>query len=95
MFQVLTDKGYRISEPLVLEFTEKSTQRNEAYNIIDVGLRLGGFLSDIGWYSDSAAVLKIVEEHCLKSKQNPQIWRKMLQCYHKYVPFNINRFSFF
>lgn len=89
MFQVLTDKGYRISVQLVVEFTEKSTQRNEAYNIIDIGLRLGGFLSEIGWYNDSAIVLKIVEELCLKSKQNPQTWRKMLQCHHKYVLFSL------
>lgn len=73
-----------MSQNLVSDFTDKSKQK-ENINIIDVGLRLGGFLSEIGWYSDSATVLKIVEELCLKCEQNPQTWRKMLECHHKYV----------
>lgn len=82
-FQALVDHGCRVSQNLVADFTKQSKCAKDALHIIDAGLRLGGFLSEIGWYSDSATVLKIVEELCLKNEQCSHTWRRMLDCYHK------------
>lgn len=81
-FQTLFDNGFHISQNLIDEYRTRSKEVNNNA-IINTGLRLGGFLSEIGFYNDSATVLKIVEDLCKESEQNPCTWRRMLDCYHK------------
>lgn len=81
-FQTLFDNGFHIAQNLVDDYRNKVAS-NKNHATIDIGLRLGGFLSEIGFYNDSAVVLKIVEELCKECEQNPSTWRRMLDCYHK------------
>lgn len=50
---------------------------------INLGLRLGGFLSDAGWYSESEEVLSACKELCIANNQTPEDWCRTLDCCHK------------
>lgn len=81
-FQTLLDNGFEVNKNLVESFTLKG-KSEKSYNTIDLGLRIGGFFSEIGLYNDSATILKTVEGLCKESDQNVHTWRRMLDCYHK------------
>lgn len=81
-FQTLLDEGFEVNKTLVANFTQRS-KIHKNYSTIDLGLRIGGFFSEIGLYNDSAAVLKIVECLCKENEPNAHTWRRMLDCYHK------------
>lgn len=81
-YQTLLDHGCNITQNLVDAFINRSKVK-KSHGVIDVGLRLGGFFSEIGLYNDSATILKSVEELCKECEQNPHTWRRMLDCYHK------------
>lgn len=50
---------------------------------IDLGLRLGGFFSDGGWYPQAIEVLDKVEEILKNKEKNAKYLSKLLDCYHK------------
>ncbi|XP_024877591.1 amyloid protein-binding protein 2 [Temnothorax curvispinosus] len=51
--------------------------------LINLGLRLGGFLSDAGWYLESKKVLTTCKELCVKYNDTPKDWCRTLDCCHK------------
>nr|CAD7195383.1 unnamed protein product [Timema douglasi] len=51
--------------------------------LIDLGLRLGGFLSDSGWFSDAEKVLLSCRDLCQSTDATPRYWKKTLGCCHK------------
>lgn len=51
--------------------------------MIDLGLRLGGFLSDAGWYLESKKILKICKELCVMDNSTSERLCKTLDCCHK------------
>lgn len=55
----------------------------EQDKMINLGLRLGGFLSDAGWYVESEQVLSTCRNLCIASNQTPQNWCRTLDCCHK------------
>ncbi|XP_015592689.1 amyloid protein-binding protein 2 [Cephus cinctus] len=87
IFQALMDHGTRVGKELALSYDVchfgigESTTAKE--NLINLGLRLGGFLSDAGWYSESEKVLLACKELCLSASQRPQNWCRTLDCCHK------------
>lgn len=51
--------------------------------VIDIGIKLGGFLSDAGWFSESIRVLTACKRLCLTLPECITSWRKSLECCHK------------
>lgn len=52
-------------------------------NIIDLGLKLGAFLSEGGWYCSAIDVLDAVEDMLNNKDVNVKYLCKLLDCYHK------------
>lgn len=55
----------------------------EKENVIDLGIRLGGFLCDAGWFAESSRVLSCCKKVCLTSPENIDSWIKTLECCYK------------
>ncbi|XP_043270532.1 amyloid protein-binding protein 2 isoform X2 [Venturia canescens] len=87
MFQALMDHGTKIGTELAIGYSlyclaaRKKPPAHE--NIINLGLRLGGFLSDAGWYCESERVLLACKELCLTGGDNRETWCRTLDCCHK------------
>lgn len=60
--------------------------------IINLGLRLGGFYSDAGCYVDSQKILERCKELCLKGNDELSTWRRILDCCRKWVTWKIATF---
>ncbi|KAB0793914.1 hypothetical protein PPYR_13534 [Photinus pyralis] len=83
-FQSLIDHGSNVMEELLLSYSKyRTTPEPITSNIIDIGLKLGGFLNEGGWYNYSVEVLNVVEELCKKRSRNANTLCKLLDCYHK------------
>nr|CAD7588691.1 unnamed protein product [Timema genevievae] len=89
MFQSLMDHGTRVSRDLALCYARKCSivKSNPTARdmLIDLGLRLGGFLSDSGWFSDAEKVLISCRDLCQSTDATPRYWKKTLGCCHKLV----------
>ncbi|XP_069703847.1 amyloid protein-binding protein 2 [Periplaneta americana] len=86
-FQALMDHGTRVAKDLVLAYGRKCSA-SLSYPVardstIDLGLRLGGFLSDAGWFAESEKVLLACREICQCAEPTVKYWRKLLECCHK------------
>lgn len=87
-FQVLMKHGTGLAKELAKGYEikcnlpDKSTSflKNSA---IDLGIRLGGFLSDAGWFAESGKVLECCKNLCLTLPDDIHSWRKTLECCHK------------
>uniref|UniRef100_A0A1Y1NDT8 Uncharacterized protein n=1 Tax=Photinus pyralis TaxID=7054 RepID=A0A1Y1NDT8_PHOPY len=91
-FQSLIDHGSNVMEELLLSYSKyRTTPEPITSNIIDIGLKLGGFLNEGGWYNYSVEVLNVVEELCKKRSRNANTLCKLLDCYHKYVRYTLGR----
>jgi hypothetical protein len=55
------------------------------YLHIFVYIFTGGFLSDAGWFAESEKVLLACQDLCQRAEPAVKYWRKLLECYHKYV----------
>ncbi|KAK9888109.1 hypothetical protein WA026_000384 [Henosepilachna vigintioctopunctata] len=87
-FQSLIDHGNRstkISEILITQYSKYLKRSEIDINFIDIGLRLGGFLNEGGWYLNCIKILNITEELCEKHPRNEMILKKLLDCYHKKI----------
>lgn len=90
MFLVLKapmEHGVKVREKLVISYNIRCYQVRQQPDvqdkIIHLGLRLGGFLSDAGWYSESQKVLLACKELCMTNNQTPKEWFRTLDCCHK------------
>ncbi|CAG2053710.1 unnamed protein product [Timema podura] len=83
----LMDHGTRVSRDLALCYARKCSivKSNPTARdmLIDLGLRLGGFLSDSGWFSDAEKVLISCRDLCQSTDATPRYWKKTLGCCHK------------
>ncbi|XP_015112577.1 amyloid protein-binding protein 2 [Diachasma alloeum] len=91
MFQSLMDHGTKIANDIVvaysmccLEVLKKPYAKKE---VINLGLRLGSFLSDSGWYLDSEEALNACKNLCIMStsqeSETPETLCRTLDCCHK------------
>ncbi|XP_011699990.1 PREDICTED: amyloid protein-binding protein 2 [Wasmannia auropunctata] len=87
IFQAPMDHKIRIAKHLVVSYNmycfpvrESPTPQDK---LINLGLRLGGFLSDAGWYSESEEVLLACKQLCMAHNQTPKDWCRTLDCCHK------------
>ncbi|XP_014229966.1 amyloid protein-binding protein 2 [Trichogramma pretiosum] len=88
-FQLLVDNDMHAAEVLCDTYHSICTRAKEDATwdkrLINLGLRLGGFLNDAGWYYESEQILLDCRELCLLGKQNPQTWCEILDCCHKLI----------
>jgi len=92
-FQTLMDHGtkvardlancYRLTLTSTIVREEVSVSLPKAIALVDLGISLGGFLSEAGWFYESERVLSACWELCKTLPENPQMWRKSLECSHK------------
>ncbi|XP_026289406.1 amyloid protein-binding protein 2 isoform X1 [Frankliniella occidentalis] len=86
-FQSLMDHGTDISKELAVSYADKCMCSQMCPSLlestIDLGLRLGAFLSDAGWFKDSESVLVHCRDLCLCARETPASLRRTLECYHK------------
>lgn len=84
IFQSLIEHDKTILEKVVFSYRKWSELKEKIPgHVLDSGLRLGSFLSEAGWYSHAIEILNIVESLCKSKEKNPEILRKLLDCYHK------------
>ncbi|XP_072757625.1 amyloid protein-binding protein 2 [Anoplolepis gracilipes] len=87
IFQAPMYHGIRIGKNLAVSYSMQCLQIREDPAVYDktinLGLRLGGFLSDAGWYSESEEVLLACKELCILNNQTPEDWCRTLNCCHK------------
>ncbi|XP_049806241.1 amyloid protein-binding protein 2 [Schistocerca nitens] len=86
-FQALMDHSRRITKDLTSAYIRKcnSVQLDPSSreNVIDLGLRLGNFLGDAGWYAESEKVLVTCRDICYMSDGSIYCIQKLLECCHK------------
>lgn len=79
--------GIRVGKNLATEYGSKCLKARgdptAQDKMISLGLRLGGFLSDAGWYPESEEVLLACKQLCIANNQTPEDWCRMLDCCHK------------
>lgn len=77
----------RISDKLTENYTKcylkTNTDPEAQEKVINLGLRLGGFLSDAGWFAESEKILLACKKLCLAQPPNPINWCRTLDCCHK------------
>ncbi|XP_012259269.2 amyloid protein-binding protein 2 [Athalia rosae] len=84
IFQALMDHDTRVDKELVREYEMRCLGDPVTHRkVINLGLRLGGFLSDAGWYAKSQKVLLACKKLCTSARPNPQNWCRTLDCCHK------------
>ncbi|EFN75236.1 amyloid protein-binding protein 2 [Harpegnathos saltator] len=86
-FQALMDHGTKVGKELAINYDvccfRVRENPAEQDKMINLGLRLGGFLSDAGWYVESEQVLSTCRNLCIAYNQTPQNWCRTLDCCHK------------
>ncbi|KAG7198690.1 hypothetical protein KM043_001688 [Ampulex compressa] len=86
-FQALMDHGTRVGKELTISYNVcclRVKEKPQAQDkVINLGLRLGSFLSDAGWYSESERVLLACKELCIADNETPENWCRTLNCCHK------------
>ncbi|XP_031781635.1 amyloid protein-binding protein 2 [Nasonia vitripennis] len=86
-FQALMENGTKVGTELAISYKlccqSNKNNLDAQERIINLGLRLGGFLSDAGWYLESEKVLSACKDLCILGPQNPDTWCRTLDCCHK------------
>lgn len=87
IFQALMDHDTRVNNELAMKYEvccfDIKDDPAARRKMINLGLRLGGFLSDAGWYLESQKVLLACKKLCINARPNPQNWCRTLDCCHK------------
>ncbi|XP_020292274.1 amyloid protein-binding protein 2 [Pseudomyrmex gracilis] len=87
IFQAPINHGIKVEQNLAFKYVMYSLDEREnpavQDKIINLGLRLGAFLSDAGWYAESEQVLFACKELCIANNQTPENWFRTLDCCHK------------
>lgn len=85
--KALMDHGTKVGKELAINYDvcciRARENPTEHEKMINLGLRLGGFLSDAGWYVESERVLSTCRNLCITYNQTPQDWCRTLDCCHK------------
>ncbi|CAH0563319.1 unnamed protein product [Brassicogethes aeneus] len=84
-FQFLIDHGSVVCEDLIGSYEKYTRGGADLHHVVDVGLRLGSFFNEGGWYNHSIKVLNVTEALCKKHKPDVYLLRKLLDCYHKKI----------
>ncbi|BES95474.1 amyloid beta precursor protein (cytoplasmic tail) Hypothetical protein protein 2 [Nesidiocoris tenuis] len=86
-FQALQCHGTRLAYDLAQSYNIKASYCQDKYSskdsAIEIGIRLGGFLIDTGWFMESIMVLRKCRELCFSLPDNLPAWKKILDCCHK------------
>lgn len=85
-FQGLIEDGVRIEIDLSCSYIACCLDNNDTAaqeKLIELGLRLGRFLSDAGWYAKSEEILLACKNLCLENNSTPDKWYRTLECYRR------------
>ncbi|XP_053609551.1 amyloid protein-binding protein 2 [Plodia interpunctella] len=83
-FQAVTEHCAKLSTELSSAYLARCDVVSEHPDtLIHLGLRLGGFLNEAGWYADAQKVLLRVRELCLARPQTTYYKRLTLECCHR------------
>ncbi|CAK1551353.1 unnamed protein product [Leptosia nina] len=83
-FQAVIEHGSKLSTELSLAYLARCNQSNRPRNsLIHLGLRLGGFLNEAGWYAEAQRVLLRCQDLCQAQPQTTYYKRLTLECCHR------------
>ncbi|CAG4982682.1 unnamed protein product [Colias eurytheme] len=83
-FQAVIEHGSKLSTELATSYLARCDQSSRPRNsLIHLGLRLGGFLNEAGWYADAQRVLLRCRDLCQSQPQSTHYKRLTLECCHR------------
>ncbi|XP_013186951.2 amyloid protein-binding protein 2 [Amyelois transitella] len=83
-FQAVTEHCAKLSTELSSAYLLRCDAASEPVDkLIHLGLRLGGFLNEAGWYADAQKVLLRVRDLCQARPQTTYYKRLTLECCHR------------
>ncbi|CAH0715257.1 unnamed protein product, partial [Brenthis ino] len=83
-FQAVIEHGSKLSAELASGYLARCDANTKTQNsLIQLGLRLGGFLNEAGWYADAQRVLLRCRDLCQAQPQTTQYKRLTLECCHR------------
>ncbi|XP_075977853.1 protein interacting with APP tail-1 isoform X2 [Anticarsia gemmatalis] len=83
-FQAVIEHGSKLSSELANSYLAKcDTSARSQDSLIHLGLRLGGFLNEAGWYADAERVLLRCRALCQAQPQTTHYKRLTLECCHR------------
>ncbi|XP_028177754.1 amyloid protein-binding protein 2 isoform X1 [Ostrinia furnacalis] len=83
-FQAVIEHGSKLSTELATIYTSRcDAGKHKVEHLINLGLRLGGFLNEAGWYADAERVLQRCREVCQAQPQSTYYKRLTLECCHR------------
>ncbi|CAH1403148.1 unnamed protein product [Nezara viridula] len=88
-FQELMKHGTGVNRELANAYIKRCTDKDVTLEVkdslIDLGIRLGSFLCDAGWLTESCEVLNHCKSLCLTLPEGEKAWRKTLECCYKLI----------
>lgn len=83
-FQAVIEHGSKLSTELATSYLSKCDAGTRSKDsLIHLGLRLGGFLNEAGWYADAERVLLRCRDLCQSQPQTTYYKRLTLECCHR------------
>ncbi|XP_072949628.1 amyloid protein-binding protein 2 [Epargyreus clarus] len=83
-FQAVIEHGSKLSTELSCAYLARCDAATHSKDsLINLGLRLGGFLNEAGWYADAERVLLRVRDICQSRPQTTHYIRLTLECCHR------------
>ncbi|XP_034831741.1 amyloid protein-binding protein 2 [Maniola hyperantus] len=83
-FQAVIEHGSKLSAELAGSYLARCDANSKSHNsLIQLGLRLGGFLNEAGWYADAQRVLLRCRDLCQAQPQTAHYKRLTLECCHR------------
>ncbi|XP_032517782.2 amyloid protein-binding protein 2 [Danaus plexippus] len=83
-FQAVIEHGSKLSAELACGYLARCDASTDSNNtLIQLGLRLGGFLNEAGWYADAQRVLVRCRDLCQAQPQTIHYKRLTLECCHR------------
>ncbi|CAH2048884.1 unnamed protein product, partial [Iphiclides podalirius] len=83
-FQAVIEHGSKLSAELATGYiTRCDAAVKTPDSLIQLGLRLGGFFNEAGWYADAERVLLRCQQLCQAQPPSPRYRRLTLECCHR------------
>ncbi|XP_068633114.1 amyloid protein-binding protein 2 [Battus philenor] len=83
-FQAVVEHGSKLSTELGGAYTARCDSGAQSRDhLIQLGLRLGGFFNEAGWYADAERVLLRCQRLCQAQPQSARYRRLTLECCHR------------